>query len=95
MISVPHGRAAIFAMIFGYFHAVLGLIYFAEYERPAPAAAGLLLYVVVLFLTTRSTRELRLPTAMTPLLCSQLWLFLAWRFMRLVKMASIKTPLGS
>jgi hypothetical protein len=65
VISVPHGRAAIFAMIFGYYHAVLGLIYFAEYERPAPAAAGLLLYVVVLFLTTRFTRELRLPTAMT------------------------------
>jgi hypothetical protein len=54
-----------FALTFGYYHAVLGLIYFAEYERPAAAAAGLLLYVVVLFLTTRFTRELVLPTAMT------------------------------
>ena len=54
-----------FALIFGYYHAVLGLINFKEYERPAPAAAALFLYVVVLFLTTRFTRELVLPTAMT------------------------------
>jgi hypothetical protein len=65
LINVPHNRAAIFALCFGYYHAVLGLIHFGEYERPAPAAAGLLLYVAVLFLTTRYTRELRLPTAMT------------------------------
>ena len=65
MISVPHNRAAIFALTFGYYHAVLGLIHFGEYERPAPAAAALLLYVAVLFSTTRFTRELRLPIAMT------------------------------
>jgi hypothetical protein len=65
LISVPHNRAAIFALTFGYYHAVLGLIHFGEYERPAPAAAALLLYVVVLLLTTRSTRALRLPIAMT------------------------------
>ena len=65
MIRVAHGRAAIFALCFGFYHAFLGLINFAEYDRPAPAAAGLLLYAAVLFLTTRFTRELRLPTAMT------------------------------
>jgi hypothetical protein len=65
LISVPHNRAAIFALGFGYYHAVLGLIHFEEYERPAPAAAALLLYAAVLFLTTRFRRELRLPTAMT------------------------------
>ena len=65
LISVPHNRAAIFALCFGYYHAVLGLIHFEEYERPAPAAAALLLYAAVLFLTTRFSRELRLPTAMT------------------------------
>jgi branched-subunit amino acid transport protein len=65
LINVPHNRAAIFALTFGYYHAVLGLLSFAEYERPAPAAAALLSYVAVLFLTTRFTRELRLPTAMT------------------------------
>jgi hypothetical protein len=65
LISVPHNRAAIFALCFGCYHAVLGLIHFEEYDRQAPAAAALLLYVAVLFLTTRFTRELRLPTAMT------------------------------
>ncbi|MDE0868542.1 MAG: hypothetical protein OSA22_06045 [Aquiluna sp.] len=65
MISVPHGRAAIIALTFGYYHSVLGLMHFEEYERQAPAAAALLLYAAVLFLTTRFTRELRLPTAMT------------------------------
>lgn len=65
LISVPHGRAAIFALIFGYYHGVLGLIGFAEYERPAPAAAALLSYFAVLFLATQFRRELRLPTAMT------------------------------
>ena len=65
LINVPHNRAAIFALTFGYYHAVLGLISFAEYERPAPAAAALLSYVAVLFSTTRFTSELRLPTAMT------------------------------
>lgn len=65
MIDVGHGRAASFALIFGCYLLVIGLINFAEYERPAPAAAALLLYVAVLFLATRFTRELRLPTAMT------------------------------
>ena len=65
MISVPHNRAAIFALCFGYYHSVLGLIHFEEYEIQAPAAAALLSYVAVLFLTTRFTSELRLPTAMT------------------------------
>jgi hypothetical protein len=65
LISVPHGRAAIFALTFGYYHAVLGLISFEQYERPIAAASGLFLYVVVLFLTTRFRGELRLPAAMT------------------------------
>jgi len=65
LIEGPHGRAVIFALTFGYYHAVLGLIDFEEHQRPAPAAAALLLYAAVLFLTTRFKRALRLPTAMT------------------------------
>ena len=65
MIDVGHGRAASFALFFGCYLLVIGLINFAEYERPAPAAAALLLYVAVLFLATRFTRKLRLPTAIT------------------------------
>jgi branched-subunit amino acid transport protein len=65
LISVAHDRAAMFALCFGFYHSVLGLIRFEEYERPAPAAAALLLYAAVLFFTTRFKRELRLPAAMT------------------------------
>lgn len=65
MINVGHGRAAIFGLGFGFYHAVLGLINFAQYERPIPAAVALSLYVAVLFLATQFRGELRLPTAMT------------------------------
>jgi hypothetical protein len=65
VIDVGHGRAAFFALCFGSYHALLGLINFAQYERPILAAAGLFLYVTVLFLVTRFPGELRLPTAMT------------------------------
>jgi hypothetical protein len=65
VIGVDQGRAAIFTLCFGYYHVVLGLINFEQYDRPTPAVAGLLLYVAVLLLVTRFTREPRLPTAMT------------------------------
>jgi len=63
VIRVRHSQAALFALSFGCYHAFLGLINFEQYEMPIPAAAGLILYVVVLFLSTRFTRALRLPYA--------------------------------
>ena len=65
MTDVGHWRAAIFALGFGFYHAVLGLINFAKYERPIPAAVALVLYLAVLILVTRFRNELRLPNAMT------------------------------
>ena len=63
--DVGHGRAAIFALGFGLYHAVIGLINFAQYEKPIPAAVALFLYVSVLILATRFRNELRLPNVIT------------------------------
>lgn len=63
--DVGHWRAAIFALGFGFYHAVIGLINFAKYERPIPAAVALFLYLAVLILVTRFRDELRLPNAIT------------------------------
>ena len=65
MTDVGHWRAAIFALGFGFYHAVLGLINFTKYERPIPAAVALVIYLAVLILVTRFRNELRLPNAMT------------------------------
>ena len=67
MINDGHGRAAIFALGFGLYHAVLGLINFAQYERPIPAAVALFLYIAVLISATGFRGQLRLPAAMTAL----------------------------
>ena len=64
MTDVGHWRAAIFALGFGFYHAVLGLINFTKYERPIPAAVALVIYLAVLILVTRFRNELRLPNAM-------------------------------
>jgi len=63
--DVGHGRAAIFALGFGLYHAVIGLINFAQYERPIPEAIALCLYVAVLVSATQFRGHLKLPTAMT------------------------------
>ena len=65
MTDVGHGRAAIFALGFGLYHAVIGLINFANYEKPIPAAIALFLYTAVLILVTRFRDDLRLPNAVT------------------------------
>ena len=65
MTDVGHWRAAIFALGFGLYHAVIGLINFANYEKPIPAAIALFLYVSVLILATRFRNELRLPNVIT------------------------------
>ena len=67
MINDGHGRAAIFALGFGLYHAVLGLINFAQYERPIPEAVALFLYIAVLISATQFRRQLTLPAAMTAL----------------------------
>ena len=67
MINNGGGRAAIFALGFGLYHAVLGLINFAQYERPIPAAVALFLYIAVLISATGFRGQLRLPAAMTAL----------------------------
>jgi hypothetical protein len=63
--DVGHWRAAIFALGFGLYHAVIGLINFANYEKPIPAAIALFLYTAVLILVTRFRDDLRLPNAVT------------------------------
>ncbi len=65
MTDVGHWRAAIFALGFGLYHAVIGLINFANYEKPIPAAIALFLYTAVLILVTRFRDDLRLPNAVT------------------------------
>ena len=67
MINDGHGRAAIFALGFGLYHAVLGLINFAQYERPIPESIALFLYIAVLISATQFRRQLTLPAAMTAL----------------------------
>jgi len=48
MKNISHGRAAFFALGFGYYHAVLGVLNFTEYQRPIPAAVAIVLYLVAI-----------------------------------------------
>jgi hypothetical protein len=48
MKNISHGRAAFFALGFGYYHAVLGVLNFTAYQRPIPAAIAIVLYLVAI-----------------------------------------------
>ncbi|MCF8529620.1 MAG: hypothetical protein K9G13_06965 [Aquiluna sp.] len=62
MIKVPRLALILFALGFGAFHGILGLLYLQQYERSEYATIAISLYFVALLLTLLSRPGLRLKT---------------------------------
>ena len=61
MTTVSHARIAFFTLGYAYYHAVLGVINFDSYQRPIPAAIGLVVYIFAIGIAMGYRRRPQLP----------------------------------
>jgi len=61
MNGISHRRLTLFTLGFGFYHAALGIVHFAGYQRPIPAAISIALYLVAIGWATGHGPGLALP----------------------------------